>query len=115
MIEGFFVDAAHAFASVNSEEQKPEGEMHCTGEGAMEHENTEESFATRGYPLGAGQRDLAGMIARVISLVLVLLLVSFFGQYFWNTYVTKIITIAKPATSVMQILGLFVFLRLMFP
>lgn len=112
MIEGFLVDAAHAFASAPTEEKQPEGEMHCTGEGAMEHD---ENFATRGYPVGAGQRDLAGMIARVVSLVLVLLLVSFFGQYFWNTYVTKIVTIAKPATSVMQILGLFVFIRLMFP
>jgi hypothetical protein len=99
MLEGFFVDAAHSFMA----NEKPA------------EEKKEEGFESMYGPAMGAQGDLANMIGRVLALLFVLLLISFFGQYFWNNYVTSLLTIAKPAKSVMQILGLFIFLRLMFP
>jgi hypothetical protein len=115
MIEGFFSDCARAFANSTKdkhfEEEKPKDEE----EAALFAK--EEGFTATGYPVGGVgvNGDLASMIGRILALVFVLLLISFFGQYFWNQYVTKLFTVARPATSVMQILGLFIFIRLMFP
>lgn len=103
MLEGFFVDAARSFMNEKAEE-KP-----------AEEKPSEENFGNMYAPASGASGDLAGMIGRILALLLVLLLISFFGQYFWNNYVTSLLTIAKPAKSVMQILGLFIFLRLMFP
>lgn len=112
MLEGFFVDAASSFMKETTpkengfeDNEDPNGEMPPTKEG----------FSRMYSPVMGSQDDLAGMIGRVLALLFVLLLISFFGQYFWNTYVTSLFTFAKPAKSIMQILGLFVFVRLMFP
>jgi len=111
MLEGFFTSAANTFMTAdngNGFEDKDD-------KGFEEHDgNKFEGFSSYGPAMGAGG-DLAGMIGRVLALLFVLLLISFFGQYFWNNYVTSLFTIAKPAKSVMQILGLFIFVRLMFP
>lgn len=112
MLEGFFVSAAKSFAAAKDE--KGLEKKFADPEGFEDKEVPVEGFSSYGAPL-SGDMELASMIGRIVSLVFVLLLISFFGQYFWNNYVTKLFTIAKPATSVMQILGLFVFLRLMFP
>lgn len=104
MLESFFVDATSSFM----EEPVPVTPPQAEGE--------EEGFAPQMYYPGmGGQNQFANMIGRVLALLFVLLLISFFGQYFWNTYVTTLFTFTKPAKSVMQILGLFVFVRLMFP
>jgi hypothetical protein len=97
MLERFFVDAAHSF--MKDDEHKFE-------------DDKSEGFANHGPVMGD---DLASMVGRILALLFVLLLISFFGQYFWNNYVVSLFSIAKPAKSVMQILGLFIFVRLMFP
>lgn len=112
MLEGFFVSAAKSFAA--AKDDKVVEKKFAEHEG-FEDNAPEEGFSSYGAAPLSGDMELASMIGRIVSLVFVLLLISFFGQYFWNNYVTKLFTIAKPATSVMQILGLFVFLRLMFP
>lgn len=109
MLESFFVSAAKT--AMNGEHGfEKDGEHGFEKDG----EHGFEGFTSYGPAMGAGG-DLAGMIGRVLALLFVLLLISFFGQYFWNNYVTSLFTIAKPAKSVMQILGLFIFVRLMFP
>jgi hypothetical protein len=105
MLEGFLVNATNAF--MNTSEQNNEAHN--------ENGSPDEGFAPMYAPAMNVQNDLAGMIGRVLALLLVLLLISFFGQYFWNNYVTSLFTVTKPAKSVMQILGLFIFMRLMFP
>ena len=107
MLEGFFTSAANTFMTADN------------GNGFEDHgeheEGKMEGFSPMYGPAMGAQGDLAGMIGRVVALLFVLLLISFFGQYFWNNYVTSLLTIAKPAKSVMNILGLFIFIRLMFP
>lgn len=114
MLEGFFTSAAKTFMA--SKNRKGFGEHDEEKKEAFgEHdEEKNEGFSSYGPTMGDG-RDLAGMIGRVLALIFVLLLISFFGQYFWNNYVTSLFTFTKPAKSVMQILGLFIFVRLMFP
>lgn len=113
MIEGFFSDCARAFANTKDEKHFQDDMAKDEAEASLFAK--EEGFTAQGYPVGGMNGDLASMIGRILALVFVLLLISFFGQYFWNQYVTKLFTIARPATSVMQILGLFIFIRLMFP
>jgi hypothetical protein len=83
---------------------------------APEEENKEpgvaEGFAT-GYPIM--NESLAGMIGYLVALIISLVIVSLFGQYFWNNSVVKLVSIAKPSTSFLNILGLFIFIRIMFP
>lgn len=66
-----------------------------------------------GYPLM--NESFAGMLGYLVALIISLVIVSLFGQYFWNNSVVKLVSIAKPSTSFLNILGLFVFIRLMFP
>jgi hypothetical protein len=119
MLEGFFTSAASTFMTAengNGVEDTNGQEGNNGGSGFEEHDGHKfEGFSPMYGPAMGHQGDLAGMIGRVLALIFVLLLISFFGQYFWNNYVTSLLTIAKPAKSVMQILGLFIFVRLMFP
>jgi hypothetical protein len=112
MLEGFFTSAAQTFMAEDGH-HGGSFEEHQDSNGAGE--TPQEGFAPMYAPASGMQGDLAGMIGRVLALLFVLLLISFFGQYFWNTYVTTLFTVTKPAKSVMQILGLFIFVRLMFP
>lgn len=52
-------------------------------------------------------------IVVLVSFILVELLVLFFGKFLWNSVVTKLITAVKPATSIWQILGLSILLKMM--
>ncbi len=54
---------------------------------------------------------LAGMLAFAIAIVLI----SFVGKWLWNDVVCELISVAKPAKSVWQVLGLFVFISLICP
>ena len=55
-----------------------------------------------------------------ITLIIVILLLSFIGLYLWNEVVagsgkgTGLFTFAKPADSIWQILGLYVIMSLLF-
>jgi hypothetical protein len=54
---------------------------------------------------------LAVLFAFVVSLVIL----GFVGQLLWNNVVMDLFTIAKPARSVWQIIGLMIFLSLIRP
>ena len=54
---------------------------------------------------------LAVLLAFVVSLVIL----GFVGQLLWNNVVMDLFTIAKPARSVWQIIGLMIFISLIRP
>lgn len=59
------------------------------------------------------------LIAAVVTLFVVLLILSFVGQMLWNAFIagagggSGLLTVARPATSVWQILGLYIFVGLL--
>ena len=55
------------------------------------------------------------LIAVIIAFVLTLVILAFIGQLLWNNVVVDLISIAKPAKSIWQVLGLFIFLSLVRP
>ena len=52
------------------------------------------------------------LIAVLIAFVITLVILAFIGQLLWNNVVVDLISVAKPAKSVWQILGLFIFISL---
>ena len=114
--EGFraFAEQKNMVARRNWEEASANGmpPMAPAGEEEKKEPGVAEGFAT-GYPLM--NESLAGMIGYLVALIISLVIVALFGQYFWNNSVVKLVSIAKPSTSFMNILGLFIFIRLMFP
>ena len=58
------------------------------------------------------------LVASVLTLFIVLIIVSFVGQFLWNAFIagsgsnSGLLSFAKPATSVWQILGLYIFVAL---
>jgi hypothetical protein len=52
------------------------------------------------------------LIAVLIAFVITLVILAFIGQLLWNNVVVDLISVAKPAKSVWQVLGLFIFLSL---
>lgn len=55
------------------------------------------------------------LIAVLIAFVLTLIILAFIGQLLWNNVVVDLISVAKPAKSVWQVLGLFIFMSLIRP
>lgn len=55
------------------------------------------------------------LIAVLIAFVLTLIILAFIGQLLWNNVVVDLISVAKPARSVWQILGLFILMSLIRP
>lgn len=56
--------------------------------------------------------DFAAMFTAFIISVILL---SFIGKYLWNSVVVDLVSIAKPARNVWQILGLMIFISLVHP
>ena len=116
--EGFraFAEHKNMVARRNWEEASATGmaatPMTAAGEEEKKEPGVAEGFAT-GYPLM--NESLAGMLGYLVAFVVSLVIVSLFGQYFWNNSVVKLVSIAKPSSSFLNILGLFIFIRLMFP
>lgn len=114
--EGFraFAEHKNMVARRNWEEASANGmpPMAPAGEEEKKEPGVAEGFAT-GYPLM--NESLAGMLGYLVALVISLVIVALFGQYFWNNSVVKLVSIAKPSGSFLNILGLFIFIRLMFP
>ena len=54
---------------------------------------------------------LAGVLSFIISLVIL----AFVGKMLWNSAVTDLFTCVKPAKSIWHILGLMIFVSLVFP
>lgn len=55
------------------------------------------------------------LIAVLIAFVLTLIILAFIGQLLWNNVVVDLISVAKPARSVWQILGLYILMSLIRP
>jgi hypothetical protein len=68
--------------------------------------NPEDSASTK--------RGYTDMVAVIIAFALALIILSFVGKLLWNGVIVELFTCVRPAKSVLQILGLFVFLSLLF-
>lgn len=55
------------------------------------------------------------LIAVLIAFVITLVILAFIGQLLWNNVIVDLFSFAKPARSVWQILGLYIFLSLVHP
>lgn len=53
-------------------------------------------------------------IAFFFAAVIVEILVLVFGKFLWNHVLTRLVTIAKPAESIWQILGVSILLKLLY-
>lgn len=103
MLTEAFADFARSFAEKHNNDmmQKHAGE-----------ESKEEGFsALRGYPLM--NESTMSMLGRLLAMVVAILLIAMFGEYLWNNHITKIMSIAKPTKSVMDIIALYIFVRLL--
>ena len=60
------------------------------------------------------------LVVVIITFIIVLFILAFIGQFLWNAFIagegggTGLITVARPASSVWQILGLYIFTGLFF-
>ena len=54
-------------------------------------------------------------LAVVIGFFIALVLLGFVGKYLWNNVIIELFTIAKPAKSFWQIVGLMIFVSLVRP
>jgi hypothetical protein len=62
-----------------------------------------------------GRRNAyVGFAASLISFVIALIILAFIGKLLWNGVIVDLLSIAKPARSYWQILGLFVFTSLLY-
>jgi hypothetical protein len=69
-----------------------------------------------GSPEGEKRKQVyVDLIAVLIAFVLTLVILAFIGQLLWNNVVVDLISVAKPARSIWQVLGLFIFLSLVRP
>jgi hypothetical protein len=55
----------------------------------------------------------ADLIVVLITFVIALLILSLVGKLLWNGVIVDLFTCVRPAKSVLQILGLFVFVSLL--
>jgi len=101
-MEEAFADCARAFAESHNSQV------------VQEHEEAKkEGFSSvRGYPLM--NESMMSLLGRIAAMVVAVLLIAMFGEYLWNNHVTKLMSVAKPTKSVMDIIALYVFVRLLF-
>ena len=62
----------------------------------------------------SSRRSYADFLAAMFAFAITIVLIAFVGKWLWNEVVVELFSIAKPAKSVWQLLGLFVFIGLMF-
>jgi hypothetical protein len=51
----------------------------------------------------------------VLAYIVAIILIALIGKYLWNGIVVDLVSIAKPAKSFWQILGLMIFISIMLP
>lgn len=57
----------------------------------------------------------ADSVAVLLSFVIAFVLVAFVGKLLWNNVVVDLLSIAKPARSFWQIIGLMIFINIIRP
>jgi hypothetical protein len=61
----------------------------------------------------SGRRELyTSLTASILALILSVAIVALIGKWLWNNIIIDLFSIAKPARSVWQIIGLMIFLGL---
>lgn len=60
------------------------------------------------------RNSYAEFLAAMLAFAITIVLIAFVGKWLWNEVVVDLISVAKPAKSVWQVLGLFVLASLMF-
>ena len=66
-----------------------------------------------GSPQAEKSRDTyVDLIATLIAFVVTLVILAFIGQLLWNNVIVDLVSFSRPAKSVWQILGLFIFVSL---
>jgi hypothetical protein len=58
------------------------------------------------------QASYVGLTAALLAFITSMLIIAFIGKLLWNTVVLDLFTIAKPARSVWQIIGIAIFAKL---
>jgi hypothetical protein len=59
------------------------------------------------------RNSYAEFIAALLAFVLAIIIISFVGKLLWNEVIVELFSFAKPAKSVWQVLGLFIFASLL--
>ena len=57
----------------------------------------------------------ADFVAAVLAYIVAIILIALIGKYLWNGIEVDLVSIAKPAKSFWQILGLMIFISIMLP
>jgi len=55
------------------------------------------------------------LVVTLLTFFLSLVILSLIGKLLWNAVVVDLVSVARPAKSFWQILGLYVFMALLFP
>lgn len=58
------------------------------------------------------RNSYAEFLAAMLAFAITIVLIAFIGKWLWNEVVVELISFAKPAKSVWQVLGLFIFTSL---
>lgn len=75
--------------------------------------NTVETFLVSKENFSMG--DKAKMVAAIVALIVWILVLLLLSKWLWNEVLCKIVTFAKPVSSVFQIVGLVVLLAIIKP
>ena len=54
------------------------------------------------------------LVSLILSFIIALIILSLIGKLLWNGVIVELFSCVRPAKSIMQILGLFVFVSLLF-
>jgi len=82
--------------------------LQCAIKEALTNRNTNEGM--NGVSAWNGSEALAAFIVLIIIIIFILII----GKFLWNVVLCKLLTIAKPADSIWQILGLAILLNLIY-
>jgi hypothetical protein len=75
--------------------------------------NTVETFLVSKEHFSMG--DKAKMIAALVAIIVWIVVLLLLSKWLWNEVLCKIVTFAKPVSSVFQIIGLVVLLAIIKP
>jgi hypothetical protein len=82
--------------------------LQCAIKEALTNEKTTEGM--NGVSSWNGSEALAAFIVLILIVIFILII----GKFLWNVVLCKLLTIAKPADSIWQILGLTILLNLIY-
>ena len=82
--------------------------------------NSAARAAVEGFTSGsqdpAKRKDIyTEFLAVLLAFLLALVILGFVGKLLWNNVIIELFSIAKPAKSFWQIIGLMIFLSLVYP